>query len=134
MRKTISLIAALAVAVPTLAAAHGNGNHRQHYNSGYAQYDQGYGRQSYNGYDARYDNSRYQNSRYDNGPSEWQGNDGRTYCRRSDGTVGLIVGGGAGALIGRAMDGGRNRATGTILGAAAGALIGQSIAKKRRCR
>ena len=77
----------------------------------------------------------YRNGQYV-GPT-WQGRDGRIYCRRSNGTVGLIVGGAAGALIGRQIDGGRSRATGTILGAAAGALIGREIqrsASNRRCR
>ena len=70
------------------------------------------------------------------GPT-WRGRDGRTYCRRSNGTTGLIVGGAAGAFIGRALDGGRSRTTGTILGAAAGALIGREIQRSRstrRCR
>jgi hypothetical protein len=72
---------------------------------------------------------------YYSGPT-WRGNDGRYYCRRPNGTVGLIVGGAAGALIGREIDGGRNRATGTILGAAAGALLGREIDRgsRRRCR
>ena len=77
----------------------------------------------------------YRNGNY-YGPT-WQGRDGRTYCRRSNGTVGLVVGGAAGALIGRSIDGGRSRATGTILGAAAGALIGREVARsssRRRCR
>lgn len=73
-------------------------------------------------------------SNYNNGPREWRGDDGRTYCRKSDGTVGIIIGGAGGALIGRAVDGGRSRATGTILGAATGALLGREIARKRRCR
>ena len=34
------------------------------------------------------------------GPT-WRGRDGRYRCRRPDGTTGLIVGGAAGALIGR---------------------------------
>ena len=77
----------------------------------------------------------YRNGQY-YGPT-WQGRDGRIYCRRSNGTVGLIVGGAAGALVGRSIDGGRNRTTGTVLGAAAGALIGREIARSRsgrRCR
>ena len=64
----------------------------------------------------------------------WRGNDGRTYCRKKDGTTGLIIGGAAGALIGREVDGGRNRTLGTILGAAAGALIGKEIDGGTRCR
>lgn len=65
---------------------------------------------------------------------EWRGRDGRTYCRKSDGTVGLVVGGVAGALVGRSIDTQGDRATGTILGAAAGALVGKEIDSKRRCR
>jgi len=67
-------------------------------------------------------------------PSEWRGRDGRTYCRKSNGTTGLIVGGVGGALVGRSIDTRGNRATGTILGAAAGALAGKAIDSKRRCR
>ena len=79
---------------------------------------------------------RYYRDGYYYGPT-WRGRDGRYYCRRPNGTVGLIIGGAAGALIGRELDGGRNRTTGTILGAAAGALLGREIARggsRRRCR
>lgn len=75
--------------------------------------------------------------RVENGVQYWQGNDGRYYCKRSNGTVGLLVGGAAGALIGRAIDTRGERATGTILGAAAGALLGREVQKRRseaRCR
>ncbi|MGV3481591.1 MAG: glycine zipper 2TM domain-containing protein [Sphingobium sp.] len=65
---------------------------------------------------------------------EWRGRDGRMYCRKSNGTTGLIVGGVGGALVGRAIDTRGDRATGTILGAAAGALIGKEVDSKRRCR
>ncbi|HKR24456.1 MAG TPA: glycine zipper 2TM domain-containing protein [Allosphingosinicella sp.] len=68
------------------------------------------------------------------GPT-WRGNDGRMYCRKRDGTTGLIVGAVAGALVGRAIDGGRNRATGTIVGGAAGALIGREVERSsNRCQ
>src|SRR5687768_3307593 len=78
--------------------------------------------------------SRYYRDGYYYGPT-WQDGQGRTRCRRPNGTVGLIIGGAAGALIGREIDGGRNRTTGTILGAAAGALIGREVARnRRRCR
>lgn len=60
----------------------------------------------------------------------WRGDDGRYYCRRSDGTTGLIVGGVAGALIGREVAGRRgDRTVGAILGAAGGALLGRAIDK-----
>ena len=73
---------------------------------------------------------------YYNGPT-WQGRDGRIHCRRSNGTTGLIVGGAGGALVGRALDGGRSRTTGTVLGAAVGALLGREVQRSRstrRCR
>jgi uncharacterized protein YcfJ len=64
----------------------------------------------------------------------WRGKDGRLYCRRKNGTTGLVIGAAAGALAGRAVDTRGDRATGTILGAAGGALLGREIDKGRRCR
>ena len=69
----------------------------------------------------------------------WQDNQGRTRCRRSNGTTGLIVGAAGGALIGRAIDTRGERTTGTIVGAAAGALLGRHVERSRsrnrlRCR
>ena len=65
----------------------------------------------------------------------WRGDDGRYHCRRDNGTTGLIIGGAAGALLGRHLDGGRNRTLGTIIGAAGGALLGREIDRGGlRCR
>lgn len=65
----------------------------------------------------------------------WRGDNGRYYCRKKDGTVGTIIGGAVGALLGRELDGGYNRSTGTILGAAGGALLGRHVARNGgRCR
>ncbi len=65
----------------------------------------------------------------------WRGRDGRYYCRRDNGTTGLIIGGAVGALLGREIDGGRERTLGTILGAAGGGLLGREIDRGRlRCR
>lgn len=65
----------------------------------------------------------------------WKDSQGRYRCKRPNGTTGLIVGGAAGALVGRAVDTKGERATGTILGAAAGALLGRSVERSRsRCR
>ncbi|MGE5723044.1 MAG: glycine zipper 2TM domain-containing protein [Sphingomonadales bacterium] len=64
----------------------------------------------------------------------YRGRDGRYYCRRSDGTTGLIIGGAIGALIGRELDRGRSRTVGTLVGAGTGALLGREIDRGRlRC-
>jgi uncharacterized protein YcfJ len=76
---------------------------------------------------------------HDNGYSgkTWRDSQGRLRCKRSNGTTGLIVGGAAGALAGRAIDTRGERTTGTVLGAAAGALLGRNVDRNRggrRCR
>ena len=75
--------------------------------------------------------------RTDNGIQYWRGDDGRYRCRRSNGTTGLLIGGVAGALIGRSIDTRGDRAVGTVLGAAGGALLGREIDRggsRERCR
>ena len=65
----------------------------------------------------------------------WRGRDGRYYCRRDNGTTGLIIGAAGGALVGRSLDRRGDRATGTIVGAALGALLGREIDRgELRCR
>jgi Glycine zipper 2TM domain len=65
----------------------------------------------------------------------WQGRDGRYYCRRSNGTTGLVIGAVGGALVGRAIDTRGDRTLGTLLGAAGGALLGREIERRgSRCR
>ena len=73
--------------------------------------------------DGRY----YEPRRITRGDRIWRGRDGRYYCRRDNGTTGLIIGAAGGALLGRAIDGGRDRTTGTVVGAAVGALLGREI-------
>lgn len=68
---------------------------------------------------------------------EWKGNDGRMRCRKPDGTTGLVVGGVAGALLGRTIDTRGDRTLGTLGGAAVGALAGREVERgtsNRRCR
>lgn len=111
MRKTLlSLTAAVAVTVPALSAP----------------------ALAYRGAGDRYE--RYHDNRgHYSGPT-WRGQDGRLYCRRSNGTTGLIVGGAAGALLGRAIDTRGERTTGTVLGGVVGALVGREIQRGRSCR
>lgn len=107
-------------------------------------------------YDDRYDRPTYSDERdegdydaaryYRSGPNYrdrvlspdervYAGQDGRYYCRRPDGTTGLILGAGAGGILGNIIDGGRSRTVGTLLGGAVGALGGRAIEQNSvRCR
>jgi len=97
--------------------------HGRGHNRGYQSYNTYSGYGGYNAYNTRYANAEpvYRDTRV------WRGSDGQTYCRKRNGTTGLIIGGAAGALLGREIDGGRDRTLGTILGAAAGALLGREV-------
>jgi hypothetical protein len=90
-------------------------------------------------YDARQyyrDGSQYSERRLTDADEVYRGSDGRYYCKRSDGTTGLIVGGAAGGLLGNVIDGGHNRVAGTLIGGALGALLGRSVEQNSdiRCR
>jgi len=85
-------------------------------------------------YATSYDASRY----YRDGPGYqehvltsndqvYRGSDGRYYCKRSDGTTGLIIGAASGGILGNIIDGGHHRAAGTLIGGALGALAGKAI-------
>ena len=92
-------------------------------------------------YDQRYNDSRYSDADYDaardyrdyrqgnyqervltRDDTVYAGSDNRYYCKRSDGTTGLIVGAALGGVFGNVVDGGRQRTLGTLLGGAGGAL------------
>ncbi|MCK0128065.1 glycine zipper 2TM domain-containing protein [Erythrobacter sp. F6033] len=92
-------------------------------------------------------NKRYRGDRYDRygryyepqrvrrGDRVWRGRDGRYYCKRDNGTTGLIIGAAGGALIGRAIDTRGDRTVGTLLGGALGAVLGREIDRgSARCR
>lgn len=86
---------------------------------------------------ALYDNygRYYEPRRLSHDDPIWRGRDDRYHCRRDNGTTGLIIGGAVGALLGRELDGGRDRTVGTIIGAAGGALLGRAIdSGELRCR
>lgn len=60
---------------------------------------------------------------------------GRYYCKKPDGTTGLIVGGLSGAVLGNIIAPGGSKTLGTILGAAGGAIAGREIERSNvRCR
>jgi hypothetical protein len=104
----------------------------------YRNYDYNRPDPQYNGYYADHyyvDNPRYHERRLGDNDRIYAGQDGRYYCRRSDGTTGLIVGGIAGGALGAAITSGRSEPLGILLGAAAGAAVGNSIDRNNvRCR
>ena len=75
----------------------------------------------------RRDDRRYRPRRLYRSDWIYRGSDNRYYCRRDDGTTGLIIGGLAGGLLGNTIAPGGSKALGTILGGGAGALLGRSI-------
>ena len=97
---------------------------------GYSDYDYNRPDPAYGGYDAdRYyrDGRSYKARRLSSNDRIYRGRDGRYYCRRDDGTTGLIIGGLAGGLLGNTIAPGGSKTLGTILGGGAGALLGRSI-------
>jgi hypothetical protein len=163
MRKFILGLVAASVAIPTVAAAqpgyyshpydrNGDGvvtrreaersqreaarqQQQQYYGRGYGsqygQYGGQYGQYNQYGQSSQY-SQYYDRSGYYSGPT-WRGDDGRYYCRRSNGSTGTIVGGAAGALIGSQVAGRGDRTIGAILGGAVGAIIGRSADRQVRC-
>lgn len=104
------LMIAIAAAMP-LTACDTYGDHRP----GYAY--------SNDGYYLRDDDQIYRDA------------NGNYYCRKPDGTTGLIVGGLAGGILGNIIAPGGSKTLGTILGAGAGALAGTAIDRNNiRCR
>jgi hypothetical protein len=64
----------------------------------------------------------------------YRGSNGQYYCRRPDGTTGLIIGGLAGGLLGNLIAPGDSKTLATILGAAGGAVAGRAIDRNNvRC-
>ena len=122
MLKKFTLAAAAAVTalatVPAAADARPRGKAHGYYNN--SAHARGYANQN-RYYDGGYSG---RTSAYDRGY--------RTRCR--SGTTGAIVGGAAGALLGRHVAGRGDRTLGTILGGAAGALGGRAITRDRNCR
>lgn len=115
----------------------------------YQGYDDNGGYNDDSGYNDERDEGSYDPSHYYRSGPQYQervlapsdrvyaGDDGRYYCRRNDGTTGLIVGGAAGGILGNVIDGGHSRIVGTLLGGAVGAVAGKSIDQNNsqvRCR
>jgi hypothetical protein len=107
-------------------------------NYGYASYDYNRPDPAYNGYYAdRYyrEGRNYREYRLSRDDRVYRGQDGRYYCRRSDGTTGLVVGAAAGGVLGAIIAPGGSEVLGALIGAAAGGAVGNSVDKgEMRCR
>ena len=125
---SVSTYAPASVQVEDTSAHHrrwhrgGHGNRGKDYRGDYGRYPSGYDNQPYY---MRYPSNYGEPVRRDT--RVWRGDDGRYYCRRDNGTTGLLVGAGVGALIGHEVAGRGDRTLGAILGGAAGALLGRTI-------
>jgi len=75
----------------------------------------------------RHDERRYRPRHLRRDDRIYRGSDNRYYCKRDDGTTGLIVGGVTGGVLGNVIAPGGSKTLGTIIGAGAGALIGRAI-------
>lgn len=78
-------------------------------------------------YANRYYTGGYEPIRVTRSTRIYRGSDDLYYCRRSDGTTGLIIGAALGGVIGNRLDRGGSGLVGTLLGASAGALLGREI-------
>lgn len=141
-RKLLTMAVGLATAatvIPTAALADGYGRghykHRRHHH--HHGYERVYVEERPVYYRERvYVQERpayYQERYYEPAPRRYREAPRYRSSCRSGGTTGLIIGGAAGALLGREVDGGRDRTAGTIIGAGAGALLGREIDRKDRC-
>jgi hypothetical protein len=115
-----------------------NGNHygqqKQYYAKGgwqnYHQYDYGHpapGQTRYYANQYYRSGSYYQPRQLGPGDRIYRGQDNRYYCRRSDGTTGLIIGGLTGGTLGAAISPGGSQTLGALLGGSLGAILGSSI-------
>lgn len=96
----------------------------------YGRYDYNNPDPSYGGYYAdRYyrQSPRYRERNLSYDDRVYRGRDGRYYCRRSDGSTGLIVGGLAGAAVGALIAQGDSKPLGAIIGAIGGAAVGAAV-------
>jgi hypothetical protein len=136
MRMRIALIGTAAAVITMAAGCTTYGNRYSDPYGRYTAYD-------YNRPDPRY--GGYYPERYYRQGSDYyvvrrddrvyRGRDGRLYCRRSDGTTGLVVGGAVGGTLGAIIAPGGSEVLGALIGGAAGAALGQSVDRGEvRCR
>ena len=91
-------------------------------------------------WDARYPeryyvaDSRYKPRRLSSNDYIYRGSDNRYYCRRSDGTTGLIVGALAGGTLGNVIAPNGSKTVGSLIGGSLGAILGKELDDGIECR
>ena len=133
------LKSALIVISSGLLASCANYGQDDRYRDDWSRYDYNRPDPAYGNYYAdRYhrDDPRYRERRLSRNDRIYRGQDGRYYCRRPDGTTGLIVGAIAGGVLGNLIAPGGSEELGTILGAIGGGFAGREIERDQdvRCR
>ena len=132
--RTLALALVLAASALSGCASDGYGQS----DNDFARYDYDHPDPRYNGYEAdRYyrDGPQYQERSLSENDRLYRGNDGKYYCRRSDGTTGLVVGALAGGVLGDLIAPRGSKTLGTLLGAGGGAIAGSAIDRSQmRCR
>ncbi|MCK8456660.1 MULTISPECIES: glycine zipper 2TM domain-containing protein [Sphingomonas] len=79
-----------------------------------------------------YQNGNYRERRLGRNDRIYRGKDGRAYCKRNDGTTGLVIGALGGGVLANLIGGGT---LGTLAGAGGGALLGRSVDRGNvKCR
>jgi hypothetical protein len=150
MQKMMIALTAAAVALPPVSAPalaqhhqsrqshrHANQRDRIHNWQRSRSYDWNRYEPGYNAYyaDRYYRPGNYAERRLGRNDRIYRGRDGRYYCRRSDGTTGLIVGAAIGGILGSRVAVGGSTTLGALLGGGIGAILGQQIARGSvRCR
>ena len=79
-----------------------------------------------------YQSGNYRERRLGRNDRIYRGKDGRAYCKRNDGTTGLVIGALGGGVLANLIGGGT---LGTLAGAGGGALLGRSVDRGNvKCR
>ena len=79
-----------------------------------------------------YREGKYSERRLSRNDRIYRGRDGRAYCKRNDGTTGLVIGALGGGALANLIGGGT---LGTLAGAGGGALLGRSVYRGNvKCR
>ena len=101
------------------------------YNRAWRNYDYNRVEPGQSRYDAsryyRWDDRLYRQQVLNRNDRVYRGYDNRYYCRRDDGTTGLLIGAAAGGVLGQILAPGGSKTLGAILGAAGGGLLGREI-------